>query len=104
MTAISWKSPQNGDWSTPTDWSTNTLPGSGDAVTVSIAGSYIVTISSPDAAGTLTFNAPSAALLENAGLLTVAGALTVDSGLVSLNKANTIGSVVLNGGVLAVGN
>jgi autotransporter-associated beta strand protein len=32
------------------------------------------------------------------------GALTVDSGLVSLNKANTIGGVVLDGGTLAVGN
>ena len=34
----------------------------------------------------------------------MAGALTVDSGLVSLNKANTIGSVALAGGVLAFGN
>ena len=33
----------------------------------------------------------------------MAGALTVDSGLVSLNKANTIGSVALAGGVLAFG-
>ena len=34
----------------------------------------------------------------------MAGALTVDSGFVSLNEANTIGSVALVGGVLAFGN
>ena len=55
-------------------------------------------------ANLLTFNASQAALIENAGSLTMAGALTVDSGLVSLNKANTIGSVALAGGVLAFGN
>jgi hypothetical protein len=103
MTAINWKLAQNGDWTTATDWSTN-VPGSGDAVTVANAGSFLITISSADMAASLTFNAPSAALLENAGSLTMSGSLTVASGLVSLNRANTIGSVALNGGVLAFGD
>jgi hypothetical protein len=34
----------------------------------------------------------------------MAGAFTVDSGLVSLNEANTIGSVRVTGGLLAFGN
>jgi autotransporter-associated beta strand protein len=63
-----------------------------------------VTVSSADFANSLTFNASEAALLENAGSLTMAGAVTVDSGLVSLNQANTIGSVTLAGGTLAFAN
>src|SRR6185437_11627730 len=104
MTAISWKNPVNGDWSNASDWSTNTVPTSADTVTISASGPYIVTISSADRANTLTFNASSAALFENAGSLTMAGALTVNSGFVSLNEANTIGSVTLAGGMLAFGN
>ena len=41
---------------------------------------------------------------ENTGTLTVAETLTVNSGLVSLNEANSIGSVAVTGGVLEVGN
>ena len=103
MAAINWKNPVNGDWNVATNWSTNTVPTSGDAVTISAPGSYTVTITSADLANSLTFNAPQAALLETAGSLTVTGALTVDSGLVSLSEANTIGGVALAGGVLGVG-
>jgi fibronectin-binding autotransporter adhesin len=104
MTAINWKTPSNGDWNVAGNWSTNTVPTLADAVTISASGPYIVTVSSADVANLLTFNASQAALIENAGSLTMAGALTVDSGLVSLNQANTIGSVALTGGVLAFGN
>ena len=104
MTAISWNDAVNGDWNNASNWSTNTVPGSGDAVAISATGPYIVTIDSADFANSLTFNASQAALVENAGSLTMVGALTVDSGFVSLNKANTIGSVALAGGRLAFGN
>jgi hypothetical protein len=60
-------------------------------------------IGTPDEANSLTFNAPQAELQENSGSLTIGSALTVNSGLVSLNEANTIGSVALTGGVLAFG-
>ena len=86
MTAISWNDAVNGDWNDASNWSTNTVPGSGDAVAISATGPYIVTISSADVADTLTFNAFEAALFENAGSLTMAGAFTIDSGFVSLNK------------------
>ena len=57
MAAISWKNPVNGDWNVAGNWSTNTVPTLADAVTISVAGPYIVTISSADVANLLTFNA-----------------------------------------------
>ena len=102
MTAISWVSQVNGDWNVAGNWSTNTVPTSADDVIISASG-LTVTISSADVANSLIFDPAQAELLENAGSLTVAGALTVDTGFVSLNEANPIGSVVVNGGVLAFG-
>ncbi|MBV9909750.1 MAG: hypothetical protein JOY52_19535, partial [Hyphomicrobiales bacterium] len=117
MAAVNWKNPVNGDWDVAADWSTGEVPTSADDVTISATGPYIVTVGAPmtigvvplrlqifPTANSLTFNAPEAALDENTGKLTVAGALTVNSGLVSLNEANAIGSVSLTGGVLSLGN
>jgi hypothetical protein len=104
MAAISWKNPVSGDWDVATNWSTDTVPTSADDVTISASGAYTVTVSGADAANSLTFSAPSASLVENAGSLTIAGSLTLDSGLVSLNEANTIGSIDISGGVLALGD
>jgi autotransporter-associated beta strand protein len=118
MAAISWKNPSNGDWDVAADWSTGVVPGGGDDVTISAAGPYVVTVGSSftvitgilhipiltsPTANSLAFNASEAALVENTGKLTVTGALTVGSGFVSLNEANTIGSVTLTGGMLAFG-
>jgi len=117
MTLINWISPVGGDWNLAANWSTGAVPTSADDVTISAPGPYIVTVGSAitirvgilhflsyPTANSLTFNAPEAALQENTGKLTVAGALAVDSGWVSLNEANTIGSVSVMGGVLAFGN
>jgi fibronectin-binding autotransporter adhesin len=70
----------------------------------SASGPYTVTISSIDLANSLTFNAPQAALVESAGELLVDGALTVNSGFVSLNEANAFSNVAITGGTLAFGN
>jgi hypothetical protein len=106
MTAISWKNPVSGDWNVAANWSTDTVPTLNDDVTISAPGSYTVTISGPvivrrppppllaalpivsipDKANSLTFNAPQAELQENSGSLMIGGALTVSSGLVSLNE------------------
>ena len=123
MTAITWKNRVNGNWNVAANWSTGAVPTSADDVTIAAPGSYTVTISSnrviippldgllltalqlgsADEANSLTFDAEEAALEENAGALVVEGALTVNAGLVSLNEPNTIGSVMLTGGVLAFG-
>ena len=104
MTAISWKNAVSGDWNNASNWST-TVPTLTDDVTVSISGAYFSSRSAaPISRKSLTFNSSAAALYENGGSLTMSGALTVDSGFVSLNEANTIGSVALAGGTLAFGN
>ena len=104
MAAIFWKSAVSDNWNVAADWSAGAAPTSADDVTIAAPGSYTVTISTPDEASALTFNALQGALQENSGSLTVGDALTVSSGLVSLNEANTIGVVIINGGTLAFGN
>ena len=104
MTAISWKSPVSGDWDVASNWSTDTVPTFGDDVTISAPGAYTVTVSSNDQANSLLVDAPGATLVENAGSLSIAGELTVDSGFVALNEANPIESVAVNGGELNFGN
>jgi hypothetical protein len=102
MTAINWKNPVNGDWSVATNWSTNAVPTLVDAAINRLG--VRCTISSFDLVSSVNFNAAQTALLEDAGSLTMGGALTVDSSLASHNEANTIGSVGVTGGVLAFGN
>ena len=92
MTAINWANSVSGDWTEAADWSTGAIPTSADNVTISAPGAYMVTVGSAivihvgrlpsifPTANSLTFNASEAALVENTGELTVAGALTVDSG------------------------
>jgi hypothetical protein len=105
MATISWTNPAGGDWDVASNWSTDTVPTSSDDVTISAPGAYTVTISSFDQASSLVFDAPQAEFVENAGELTIAGAFDVESGLVSLNEANTIGGVVfVLSGVLDLGN
>jgi autotransporter-associated beta strand protein len=104
MAAITWKNPVSGDWDVASNWSTDTVPTSADDVTISGTSPFSVTISCADEANSLTLNGSLAALIENTGSLTMAGALTVDAGLASLNQANTIGSVTISGGVVAFGN
>jgi fibronectin-binding autotransporter adhesin len=105
MAIIDWNGPVSGDWSVATDWSSGTVPGPGDAVVINFLGPYTVTVSGADFANSLAVNGDLATLRENSGSLTIAGALHVDAGLASLNKANSIGSVSLAAGAeLAVGN
>jgi hypothetical protein len=99
VAAINWENGVNGDWDVAADWSTGALPTSADEVTFFTAEPYIVTVGAAISIGfgtlrstifptanSLTFDAPDAALRENTGMLTVAGTLTVNSGLVSLKR------------------
>jgi hypothetical protein len=106
MSSISWNNPVSGDWTVATDWSSGTVPSPVDVVIINELGPpYTITVSSADFATSVAINAAQATLRENSGSLTILDALHVDSGLVSLNKANNIGSVSLGPGAeLTVGN
>ena len=54
MATITWQAGVGGDWSTSASWSGDTIPGSGDIAVFSIPGSYTVTITTPEAAQSVT--------------------------------------------------
>ncbi len=101
MSAISWKSGVTGDWSTASDWSTSTVPGAADAVTIAAPGTYAVTINASQAAQSLTLNNKTASVQDNS-LLTLGGPLTLTAGNFLLNGGGTIkgGTIVMAGGSL----
>ena len=93
MATINWVNSAGGDFGVAANWSTDSVPFLNDDLTVSGFGQYLVTISDNNQANSLTFNAPQAALQENAGSLSLTGTLVVNSGFLSLNEANRIGDV-----------
>src|SRR5690348_16361653 len=100
-----WINPVSGDWSNPADWNNNAVPTSADSVQITLAGSFTVSLTTAAAAHDLVFGSPNASLVHSAASLTMAGALTVTSDFVSLNRPNTIGGgVILNGGAVGLGN
>ncbi|HEV2097340.1 MAG TPA: hypothetical protein VGR45_00270, partial [Stellaceae bacterium] len=100
MTAISWKSPVSGSWTTATDWSTGTVPAAGDDVTIGVGGSYVVSIVAlPVTVKSLTVNNPSAVLtIDTSGAggsnVAVTGTLTnsahIEIGNANLSTATTV--------------
>src|SRR3984957_3228726 len=87
MATVNWLNSAGGDFGVAANWSTDSVPFLNDDLTVSAFGQYLVTISDNDQANSLTFNAPQAALQENAGSLTWTGTLLVNSGFLSLNES-----------------
>ncbi|HEX7878393.1 MAG TPA: hypothetical protein VF720_03235, partial [Candidatus Eisenbacteria bacterium] len=43
---ITWANPAGGSWNTAANWNTNTVPGSGDEVEITLAGAYTVSLGS----------------------------------------------------------
>jgi T5SS/PEP-CTERM-associated repeat protein len=75
MAAISWKNPITGNWSATADWSSNTIPGLGDAVTIAATGAaYTVTVSAPESAASLLLDSATATL-------TISSTLALSTGL-----------------------
>src|SRR5450432_1660789 len=113
MAAIHWLSGVSGDWSTGSNWSSGTVPGSGDDVTIAASGTYTVTISDNEAAHSLTLNDAGATVVIGAGnnnTFTVGSTLALTAGTLQLNQGSTIvggtlsatgGSFLWNGGELS---
>jgi hypothetical protein len=97
MATVSWKTGNNGDWGTAADWSGGKVPGASDIVTIAATGTYKVTISTAEAASSLTLNAAGATLSDN-DTLTIGSTLTVSAGTFALGSSGD-----LLGGTLKVG-
>ena len=78
-----WLNGSGGDWSTAStvDWTFGSPPTSDNPAVIDASGSYVVTITTADAAASLTVNAAGVDVQdETNGSLTLYGALTIDTG------------------------
>ena len=110
MAVISWKTGVSGNWSQPSNWSSNTVPGIGDDVTIDAVGSYTVTADgfpsgSNNFANSLTINAPTATLaIASLRSLEVEGMLLITSGTIDgPGELFTGGLVNISGQPLTLG-
>ena len=108
MAAIEWKSGVSGNWDTATDWSGGVVPGAGDDVTIDAPGAFAVTISSADAAHSLTLDNATATIVDT-GTLSVGSTLVLTAGTFDLDSGGEIrggtlsasgGAFEFNGGTL----
>src|SRR5580658_1424227 len=69
VTQISWANAAFGDWSDPTNWNPQQVPGPGDEATITASGTaYTITISGPQAVGGVDLDAVGATLdVQNSG-------------------------------------
>lgn len=92
---VRWINPDSGDWNTASDWSTGTVPGADDNVTIDLPGGAnpTVTVSTPAVARSITSTEHLAVV--TGGSLTVADTarmanLAISGGMATFNGATTI--------------
>jgi fibronectin-binding autotransporter adhesin len=107
MSIIHWSSAVDGDWNTAADWNGG-VPGAGDDTFIDALGTYTLTISSAEAARSLTIDDAGATVACN-NTLSIGTTLTVSAGTFQLNGGSNIlggilsapgGAFAWNGGVL----
>jgi hypothetical protein len=99
MGFVSWLNGVFGDWNTASFWSTGSVPGSGDQVSIAAAGTYDVTLFGQGAAASLTVDAAGATFYD-AGSLSLGGTLALEAGTLALAYgAIDGGTLALQGGV-----
>jgi hypothetical protein len=111
MAQIFWNG-GNGNWTTSTDWTPNTVPGPADDTSIAAAGSYTVTINTAITVHSINISDPKAALqLAAAGTDTVvaglsnSGSLLVDDRFSGDGGSNLIiGGTLTNNNFMDVGN
>jgi hypothetical protein len=94
-TTDNWNTPTNGDWGTAADWTGGVPTATTDAV-IGGAGTEAITISSTEAAGSLTLANGGATVVETANL-SLANALTISAG--SINVGGGAGQTISAGSI-----
>lgn len=93
----------SGDWSNNANWSTGLAPTLSNDATVAAVGTYTVSLSSDDAANSLTIDAAGATVAETTGgTLTLNGTLDVEAGRLLFTTTDPAGGSVLQGGTISV--
>ena len=89
MANFTWKIATSGNWSDPSDWMPNGVPDTGDNASITIPGSYSVTLNDDFSPENLTFNDAS-------------GTLDIGSHQLGVNTSTTFtaGTITMEGGSL----
>ena len=107
--ATDWKEGVSGNWDSSADWSTGAVPGASSAVSISVAGSYTVTIDNAAAALSLTIDDAGATVADRAGgTLTIGTLLDLMAGTLALSQGGAVTggtiSVAAGATLLSAGN
>jgi hypothetical protein len=106
LSAVTWTG-GGGDnnWDTPANWNTDSVPGSGDDVTINIAANVVHSNDVDDSINSLTSTEPltiSGGTLSIASASTIGGALTISGGtLTGAGNVSVSGLVTLASGTLS---
>ncbi len=128
LSTVNWINAAGGDWDTGSNWSTGSMPGASDNVTIDLSPGVTVTHSQNDAdsvndltvagADTLSFSSGSLSIesastidgtlnltggtLEGAGTLTITGAMTLGEGgtMTGTGQIIVMGDISIDGGML----
>ena len=106
LSAVSWTGSAGDDnWDTPGNWSTDSVPGSGDDVTIDIAANVVHSDAVTDSINSLTTTEPltiSGGTLSIASASTIGGSLTIIGGtLTGAGNVSVSGLVTLTSGTLS---
>ena len=102
MSTVTWRSGQSGFWRLGSFWDLGVAPAAADTAVIAQPGAYVVMLDAPAAANTLVFDAAGASLVETNGGLTLSNNLVLEAGEITLDGANALNAVELDGGVLSI--
>ncbi len=88
---VNWLNPVSGNWSDAANWSTGLAPNANNDVTISVAGTYTVTINAAESANSLTIDNSTATVAVSAAQFSVSTTIDVVAGHLSLAKGAVLG-------------
>jgi hypothetical protein len=102
---VLWVNPSSGDWNTASNWSTGTVPGADDNVTIDLPGDANPTVTVSTLAVARNITSTEHLAVVTGGSLTVADAaqlanLAISDGTATFNGATTITTMTQTGGMI----